>query len=438
MKTISKESTGLKRAILGIIYTLAFLIINLPDNDANYFNTDSTSLIKYEDSSKIYNNLGREYMINGNFELAGFYLKKSLDIKRNYLKHDIRKIASGYVNLGANYYSMWKFDEALLNYNMAEEIYFKDIGDFQTEMGILETNKGMLLSNIGDYHNAKFHFEMALKYFTNTEGLLNKKYKTFLLNSMGIVFIRLKEYGQAIYYLNECIALSIHYNPDMVAICNENLAYVFNEMGGFSERAEYYYKVAIDYNIKNKGYEHYQLIGLFNNYADFLVKEKKYPKAREYYLKSLNVSEINNIRFHPSKAYAYLGLGDIFLAASQPDSALYYYQRSIAALVPGFDGGDPDIEKTISKTHLLKCLKQRAAAYYQRYNIYRLPDDLVASLKSYDIAIRLIDLIRLGYQDQDSKLFLAENEENTYHEALYTAQKLWGLTSDRYYLNKAF
>ncbi|MFO7655810.1 MAG: CHAT domain-containing tetratricopeptide repeat protein [Bacteroidales bacterium] len=442
MKRISMNDSGLTDTIRKVIFTLILLLVGLAVSWPNAFYADTSGIIIFEDSSRHYNNLGRECQTNGNYELAEYYFKKSLGIKQVYLSHDLRKIASGYLNLGANYFNMWRFDEALANYNKAEEIYAENTSNFQTELGILATNKGLLLLKIGEYHNANFHFEMALKYFAFSNDKHINIYRTHLLNSLGTVSIRLKEFNKAISLLNECVSLSIQYNPDMVSVAYGNLAFVYNEMKGYSDKAENYYQKTIDY-YKNK-YEitHYRLVGLYNNYADFLVKEKQYLKSKEYYFKSLHIAKANHINLHPSLSSIFLGLGDIFLATTKPDSALYYYQKSIAVLVPGFDDSDiyasPDIEKTISKIHLLKCLKRRAAAYNQKFSITRSLIDLKAALNSYDIAGRLIDLIRLGYQDQDSKLYLSENEKSTYHEALCTAQKLFRLTSDSYYLNKAF
>ena len=59
---------------------------------------------------------------------------------------------------------------------------------------------------------------------------------------------------------------------------------------------------------------------------------------------------------------------------------------------------------------------------------------LEISLATYDLAIETINRIRSGYLSEESKLFLAENEFETFSNALETSYKLYALSNDDKYL----
>ncbi len=403
---------------------------------------DSITLKLYEDSSKYYNNLGREYSFNGNYDSAEYYLKKSLNIKQKYFPHELKKVARAFNNLGAIYYRLWKYENALEIYNKAEDLFIKDAAKFETEIGILEINKGLISLNIGDYQKAKFHFEMALKYLDKTNDTIADYSKTYLLNGFGTLYLRLKDYNNAADYYRECITLSEKINPEILPVAYENLALVYKEIPGYVDKSYFYYKLVINYYKKNKSPTFFQLAIVYNDYAALLTSFGLYKDALKYSYESIKIYEKNYGHLHSEASDAYLTLGNIYLKVENFDSTFFYYQKSIASLVKGYKVSDiysnPDVSKSISKIYLLKVLKQRASAFQLFYSKTKNNKDLDAALNNYNLAVKLIEQLRLEYQDQNSKLYLSEIENITYDDAEHLAIKLWDITKESKYKEKAF
>ena len=124
------------------------------------------------------------------------------------------------------------------------------------------------------------------------------------------------------------------------------------------------------------------------------------------------------------------------------DSALFYFQKSLIALSPEFNdtsiGSNPDIDKVLSKTHLLSSLKNKAFTLSILASLNKNTTNYKLSLATYDIAIETINQIRSGYLSEESKLFLADNEFETFSNALQTSFELYKLTNEQKYLEKAF
>jgi CHAT domain-containing protein len=131
------------------------------------------------------------------------------------------------------------------------------------------------------------------------------------------------------------------------------------------------------------------------------------------------------------------------------ETSITYFQNAIIAITPDFTAeefsANPEPENAIDKIRLLDALKNKAEALIL---LAQLEDKLEnrslcikylkMALAAYDLSIRTIHLIRNGYQNHESRLFLSENEHPVYSDAVEVAVRLYERTGERQYFEKGF
>ncbi len=126
------------------------------------------------------------------------------------------------------------------------------------------------------------------------------------------------------------------------------------------------------------------------------------------------------------------------MSENNPDSALYFYQRSLIAVVKNFNNQDifsnPSTDSSLFDIRLLDNLKSKASAleaYSARQTDtgYKLRC-LNASLGTIELALQMIDRIRNDYMSEESRIYLAENEKETYIFGAHLAFSVYSMTHD--------
>ncbi|MFC2096618.1 CHAT domain-containing protein, partial [Bacteroidota bacterium] len=219
-----------------------------------------------------------------------------------------------------------------------------------------------------------------------------------------------------------------------------NMAICYKNLKDYTTANSYYLK-AIETAIQHfKGNNHVKIALHYMNYGYFLNIKKDYVNSIKYFSKALSIYG-QNYSNHPDLSQCYNNLGEYFISTNQSDSALYYFQKSLIALSLEFNDksfySNPTVDQVLSKTHLLGTLKNKAytlsiiASQNNDVNYYK------QSLITYDLAIEAIDKIRSGYISEESKLFLADNEFETFSNALQACYDLYKKTQENKYLEKA-
>jgi CHAT domain-containing protein len=399
------------------------------------------------DSIEIYNNLSVIKIREGDFEKSINVLNRSLELINKYCPEDYEKLVFVYTRLGINNSSLWNFKEAIELYNKAEKLSQKYAEGKNKDIGLINYSKGRIFKKLGDYKKAEQHYLNALNIF-ESEKILYSEFKDkylsiiYVNNSLGVLHFELKEYNTALKYFKKCAELSKIYYVEFLPISYENIADCCSNLKQYDE-AEKYFEHAVKHHLSGKKEEYkYLLANVYSSYSQLCLETGQYDKAYDLLRKAYSIYVKHWGPGHPETAGCLLNFGRYFEKTGVADSALYYYQRSIICLAEDFS--DPDIyanpspDKVIAPLLLINSLKHKAASLSAYYNKSRHIEDLETSLSTYDLAIQLIDKIRLGYQTQESKLFLSENEKATYTSAMQTAYKLWQATKYKEYINKAF
>ena len=146
---------------------------------------------------------------------------------------------------------------------------------------------------------------------------------------------------------------------------------------------------------------------------------------------------------HPKTSRCLYNIALSYKLQHNPDSALYYIQKSIIAVVDNFNDEDifsnPSLNNVYSYLRLLNSLKSKADILLEMSGIkdHNL-DTLKLGFSTMESAIRVIEKVRLEFETEESKLFLAQNERDTYNEIIQTALRLYESTQNEEFKEKAY
>ena len=122
-----------------------------------------------------------------------------------------------------------------------------------------------------------------------------------------------------------------------------------------------------------------------------------------------------------------------------PDSALFYYQKSLIAVVKSYNNNDifsnPPIDSSLFDIRLLDNLKSKSQAMEMFSGLQKDPafklKCLNTSLSTIELALQMIDRIRNNYMSEESRVYLAENEKETYIFAAHLAYLVYSETNNQ-------
>ncbi len=383
-------------------------------------------------------NVGIVYSMTGNYENAEQYFLKSLKVNQEVLQSNDLKLASFYLNMG-RFYQIVRNDAKAIEYmKLAENFYTSQNQSNSIMAGILFLNMGVTYIYTADYEKAQSYLDKSLgiiliKAPEKLADLLN------IYLNMGVIAERKGEFAIAKgYYLK---GLSI---GDKLLNSIKILRGLANVSYKMADRvnADLYYKNALQKSIDIYGDEHPETALTYLRYGDFLsdIEDKQ---ALFYLNKSLDLSKksFGNVNVDVSTAYSYIG--KYYYRANNFSKAISFYQQSLIAGFPGFTSqsisDNPEISKESLNQSLLNTLSYKATALLKLYqtDTSRI-DYLKNSAASFGLCLKIIEMLRSTYQDENSKLFISENEKSTFSNALLSQIKLYNKTKQTASLDEAF
>ena len=278
---------------------------------------------------------------------------------------------------------------------------------------------------------------------------------------------------------NICEAqLKLGYNKEVIHFAQANLKYTSPEVKsrlydliamayrneGKFELAEKNYLYAIESWIKLRGEGNIELISEYLAYSSFLMSQKNYEKALLYSSKAKSIV----LKFYGEKSTTYAevqtNFGDYYYLKSSDagqmddfraqrkknlNEAIQYYQNAVVSLVDSFQVKDPFVEpplkNVISDIQLVDVLKKKALSMGKLADIFLSEFDYKNSIKYYNASLNslsnatvLIHRLQIGFENEESKFFLSQNQESTFSQAINISFKLYHQTKKREYIDLAF
>lgn len=394
----------------------------------------------------------------GDFEVALDNFKKLYGLLGKKFGLNSNKLASPLINIGIQYKNLGNFDKAIESYKKAESLCLVDLGNDKA-LGTVYVNLGNIFRLEGDYNQ-------ALEYQKNACRILKKDSVKYNLN-----------FHKSKYSIAE-IQLKLGYNNEVIQFVSSNLkntsaelkpslydliALAYKNEGKF-DLSETNYLNAIKSWIDLYGDGNIELISEYLAYSSFLMSQKKYEKALLYSTKAKSIV----LKFYGEKSTTYAevqsNFGDYYYLknseAGQIDDfrmqrkkylneAIQYYQNSIVSLVDSFQINDPFVEpplkNVISEIQLVDVFKKKALSMEKLADIYLSEFDYrnsikyyTAGLKSLSNAVELIHRLQIGFENEESKFFLSQNQESTFSEAINISFKLYSQTKKVEFIEQAF
>jgi CHAT domain-containing protein/Tfp pilus assembly protein PilF len=255
--------------------------------------------------------------------------------------------------------------------------------------------------------------------------------------NIGISYLETNNYQLAVTYFKNSIKIKQQNKLSGLQLVYLNLAKTYNKTGDKKKAEEFYLKSIATFK-KESGEDYYRMAELYFDYGLFLESSGKNKEAFKAQHRSLSICLKTYGPKHTLTSLSYKHLADHFLKLNQCDSALYYYQKSLIAVVRDFNDADiysnPPIDSAIFDIRLLDNLKSKARALEmlasQQYDTKGKLRITRASVGTIELALQLIDRIRNNYPNEESRIYLAENEKETYFFATELVNALFKLTGD--------
>jgi len=394
--------------------------------------------IKSSNYASSLQNVGIVYSMTGNYEKAEQYFLKSLKVNQETLLPNDPKLASLYVNMG-RFYQLIRNDLKAIEYlKKAENFYISQNQSNTILAGSLFLNLGVAYIYTADYEKAQSYLDKSLEIILGKTPENKADLLTLYLN-MGYIAEKKGDYATAKSYYSKGLAISSNL-PNSVKILRGLANVYFRTLD--KTMADTYYKQALAKSIEMFGDEHNETALTYLRYGDFLSFTGD-PKAIGYLNKSLELYKkvFGNINIDVSTAYNFIGR--YYDQLNDYSKTLHYTQLSLIAGSPGFTSlnisDNPAISADNLNEALLTSLIIKASTLLKLYQSDSSRTDLLKNcINSYNLALKMIEMLRSTYQDENSKLFLSENGKTTFSNALLAQVKMYFKTKSPEALDEAF
>lgn len=393
----------------------------------------------------------------GNFDQSKVTLLSAIDYGKKKFGAGNQLLFFSYNGLGILAKQLGKYQEALTFYNKAVRIIKLNYPINSAQIASAYNNIGNLYRLIGDYENALQYSNNAIIYALS-DSLANSTSIETSRIYIANCFLDQGKYTKAISLSSLLLKTKDIRSLSFVYEC---LARSYDGLNNFS-KANKYYKLQI--SLIKKTNDSPNLGAIYNYYSLFLLNNKHYNDAKYSLQQALSILRKNYGEKHYYTSYAYQNLGLLYerqkiTGATFPERihqkktnllhAFLCYQKAIESVVDGYQNDNPfdnpPISQSIDKKQLLSALKSKANILdslsilsYQTGNSFAGLIYLKKSLETYRLASELIQIIRSGFLNMESKLFLSDSENDTYLNTIDIAYQLYEKTGNADYLQVAF
>ena len=342
-------------------------------------------------------------------------------------------------------------------------------GNYQKEKAYLHNSIGIYYQNIFDFDQALLHLEKAANIFQELSQI-NPIFERDLNNAvaaLGITYYKVGEIDKCEKYTNQALEARLAFKKSPYASLFEDII-ISNSYYGkallFQLKAEkvekgstlYYehYDSALHYmdtciymiekNIFFTAYAENNrstLIKLYMSQCQWIneVYPNKIGKAEELLKKAANYF---SDAYPEDIGYGNIIRGNIRLNENKFDDALRLYQIAFKRLVKGFENQHDNpilyLDQIIDKVFLLEGLNQKAITLEKRFMAQGDSIDLKNSLKTFELAIDLIDSLQFGLPYNFSVESIQEKYSSTYEKAILVSFRLYEQSKNFQYIKTAF
>jgi CHAT domain-containing protein len=412
-------------------------------------------------SASNFHKAGIKALEDGDFEKALVNFKNVYQIRERIYGNLSNKLAPPLINIGIAYKNLGNIDRAIEFYKKVENLCSKDELTNIQVLAISYANLSVAFKTIGDYNQALLYQKNAYRILKNDSVKFSRNFQDSKYNIADIQLKMGLNKEVIVFSKANLKNVRLELKPrlfDLIALAYFNL--------GKFDLSETNYLNSINSWIQLKGDNHIELISEYIAYSTFLLSLKKYKDAFLYINKASEIIQLKKIEEKSTTNSDVLAsFGDYYYLlnseAGQIDdfrrkqkenlnTAIQYYQKSIIALVDSFQVTDPlknpslknniisDIQLVDVINKKARALEKLAEIFHSEFNNKDAEKYYAASLNALSVVMELIHRLQIGFENEDSKLFLSQNQQSTFFEAISISHKLFLLTKDQKYVRDAF
>ncbi len=339
------------------IYTsiLLFLISTLSFSQKK--NVDSLIAVAIEKQEPNYFKLQKHFKrVRFTDEQIDFFLNESQKSK-----YVIGEIFARNVQ-GRAHRKVTEYNKAIERYKEALDLS-KNIKSIEAEI-ITLNQLGVVCRRQDKIRNALNYHQSALDIILKIENPSNdiKISNSITINSIGNIYLTLKQYEKALEKFDESIALQKELDDRRgLAINHQNIGYAHKNIGDLDLALENYQK-SLEYNTLNN--DKLGKVICHNSISDILIKQSKYNEAYKYITEVVKSAEEIGNRYYLSEVYNTLGW--VLLKLDKLKESRVYLEK---ALKIGVDNNIPS-SLVLSYDHLSE-LNKKEKKYKESLEFYQ-------------------------------------------------------------------
>ncbi|MBS1600726.1 MAG: CHAT domain-containing protein [Bacteroidetes bacterium] len=332
-------------------------------------------------------------------------------------------VFKSYLFAGNSYYNLNNLDSASYCYKKAEDLI--NIHPSLAESERLYNKSGALYYQTGDYKKSIQYFTKALSVVEKNPSA-NPYFIVNYKNNIASAMRKLGDYAHAMELYKSLLPYNINKNELL-----HNIGVTYLNEKNAAEAIHYLNQVSYSNQVK------------YNDIGEAYLQMRKYDSA-DYYLNAAvdaykkTGSRQKNLDYAITLKY----MGDVWMGKNNSQKAAEYYQQAIIQADPDFN--EPGIEKnpqSFQGLHnsffLFDALTAKAIALHS----LALRNDTtfyIHAFAAYSSAIKLSRQVEKTFNSDEAKLFLVNNVNAAYKDAIDLAIQLYDLTKNKFYLLKAF
>jgi CHAT domain-containing protein/tetratricopeptide (TPR) repeat protein len=391
-----------------------------------------------------YINISKIYNRRGEYDSALNYLVKSINTYTELYGEGFPDLMNSYLNLAYYYLMIGYPDTARFYLDKTEVLVQKDSMSASEFIPALYEFRGLLKYSNGDYLQALKAYNQALETAIQVYGQ-GHPFLYQYYNNCANAYRVLNDFEEALHYYNKAAEIVKNMHPSGIISSYYYLATTYAS-AGYAKEADYFYNKLITGRAEFLGPGHPLLSYDYLSYGDFLTSEGRCEEAKKYLESALLIRKKNLGEKHYLTAEAYRFLGQCYLKMKDWGKALDNFQKGLISVAPGFGDMDwrsnPVISENINLLAFLKLLKDKALTLEEMSmnKSSGVTDNgyLDASYHTYQSAVDVILKLQNEWLTEESRLYLSENENETFLALIRISLDLHELTGKEEYLSAGF
>ncbi|MEM9847491.1 MAG: CHAT domain-containing tetratricopeptide repeat protein [Bacteroidota bacterium] len=358
-------------------------------------------------------------------------------------------IIKAYRNIGTAEQSLKQYERAKVALENSLNIF--DASNILKSSDLFSVYKslGGIYVQLNDFANAKLYLDASLKISQQIAAKdTNESWRVAEAYNELVLFYQksgepknMIDYGQKALEVLDQIEDKYEEDYFLMADVYNNLALAHEQRQNYALAIDYYKKCAA-INLAHAEQRQSALSINYNNLAYVYLMQKEHEQALAYVEDAMRINE--NLNEENTLSGNYHTKGNILQDQGQLQAAVESYQTGINYLFPKLDLKEveslPSIEEGLNtdRIFLLRNLYGKAQALQLLSAQTNTLANLKMALRTYDLLSQLIDQVRIDFESDESKAFLAKEAKTIYEDAIATCFALSEATTYSDYLAQAF